>query len=106
MREGGRGDVEGVDGRLMTGHFTLTSESQQLALLRRLRGADGRGKRELGKDDRRGRAGERGGGMREGVVEKINFNVLNSNFLNTKNYENGAWIKADGHQRRGGAPAE
>ena len=36
MREGGRGDIERVDGRLVTGNFALLSESQQLALLWRL----------------------------------------------------------------------
>ena len=36
MREGCRGDVERVDGRLVTGNFALLSESQQLALLWRL----------------------------------------------------------------------
>ena len=38
MREGGGGDVEGVDGGLVAGHFSLAPESQQLVLLRRLRG--------------------------------------------------------------------
>ena len=43
MREGGRRDVEGVDGRLVSRHFALTPETQQLALFWSLRqGEDGR----------------------------------------------------------------
>ena len=37
MREGSRGDVEGVDGRLVAGSLALTPESQQLVLFRSLK---------------------------------------------------------------------
>ena len=42
MREGCCGDVEGVDGGLVTGNFALIPEAQQLVLLRSLEERDTR----------------------------------------------------------------
>ena len=91
MREGGGGDVEGVDGRLMTRHFTLTAESQQLVLLRRLQGVRELGQRGSGEGyrgmRRRGMkrkneawTGDKNGEEKEyrkGNVKKIRTHVLN-----------------------------